>query len=469
MNCSEIEAGILNDHIKYDKLLSIVNKHFKQYAENPVSPLKILILVKDATSIGMITKIIQKTEGIAIYPLTTQSIANCIICSLDDICGQQRSINWKGYSVIIEFDYFTHDQCQYLSTYNVYNQAKIYNFVLDINSVAIEFGEDRQFNEMHHLLRDIYFPCHNDDVIRKNTYEPVNIKKMSLNKQLEQLVRKQTKDTLKPDNNHNTVLDKETSLHLYHHISLVAGESILKRTHMINHLEKEYNMTLIERTVKNVDIVFDERNGLMVVDHSMRMDNVIDALIELSLQFNVVWIIIEMDEHKLFSAQSKDACRQLSSILNFLQCRVYIRYTFSYQQSALLIREICESIPKDNSTWENNEYKWLSNKSWRYATRILGIPERIEEQHTNPTSTTKVVKKPRLTLTAPTQKQHLTLKPQPLSLQPSLVQPPHPQISTTASQQPSSHRQTTNQRPRLSLKQVDPKQTKIDQYLNKRQ
>eukprot|EP01132_Coremiostelium_polycephalum_P009012 gene9012-11033_t len=365
---SEIEADIIKENPKFDHLYSFIFDQIKSFCsiKSPTQDfnfLKILIIVNDPNSIKYIYEKIFKINGVKPYQSnvklsnieTILNQHNCIIASISDLDFD--TIKWSLLSIVIEFDLFSIDKRTEISTFNVLSSIKKIKFIPTINSQPINIFDEKEFQDK----------------------TQTNQSKKSCS---------HTKDQLLPPKNsiNQQQVSSTQPLQLSYQFTFIIGETFLQYTKLIYYLQEDYNIKFIERKLpNNVDIVFDERNCLLLVsglskkksaiDHNSFLDNIL----LIGLQYETCWIIKEDSLQFLMSNEGKQLCRKIITPLSYAKCKVLVRYSFSLQNTAQLIRTISETIAKTSSVWNNSldiwsNRKWLNEKESRHEQFLSTIP-----------------------------------------------------------------------------------------------
>ncbi|EFA77311.1 myb transcription factor [Heterostelium album PN500] len=302
---SEIEAGILNDHPKFECLRQFIQSQLQRYIDDPSTFLKVKYFIR-----------LYKNHQLA---------------------------NWVIFRYLL------------------------YKLCVTSKSVPVLFGEERSFIDTHKQLRCLEFGSGEH---LQQLYQPINLKRLTANGRIDSLKKQQVTNNINIYESDASEYDMPF-LQLSHHITIIAGELLLGKYQLVQFLDKELNISLVERSVDDAHIILDESNCLMIFDDliSLNRKETTSSIIRISLQYSHLWIVLQVNDRSLQSQQSKEIIRELNGLLNYLDIKVSIRYTFSYQQTASLIREICETIPTNNQNWSNIEI-W-SNRKWLMENETL--------------------------------------------------------------------------------------------------
>lgn len=183
-------------------------------------------------------------------------------------------------------------------------------------------------------------------------------------------------------------------------ISIIIGEEFLQNISLIRLLEQKYRINVIERTLHfGEDIILDDKVTLlfrssrqfileMECNNSKTSDSLcalLRKLCRLSLKYNVVWLIVEypnelelcvsfdriiFHKHALRNCrlirtcsnraqlqQLQEAVKLVQSYVKTLPIELYIRYSFTMDQSASLIHESCLVSARNSSEWNGVPFR----------------------------------------------------------------------------------------------------------------
>jgi hypothetical protein len=182
-------------------------------------------------------------------------------------------------------------------------------------------------------------------------------------------------------------------------IKLIIGERLLQRRELLSEMQDKQRIELIERTLGfNEDIIIDDKTCVLIRKLStlpnlvMQPTGAVDQgskekeqrkllieLIKLTLKYPSVWLLIEVDDDILqyvtfpffgnvtvltvdFRPHYQAALQEIQLWTVYLSIETQIRYGFSVEHLAQLIRRVCHHCAQNSVEWNGSLELWASRK-----------------------------------------------------------------------------------------------------------